>query len=359
MKKTILAILALVALAGGAEWIVLASAPVEPAKLAAALVSLALVLALFVALTDEGFVRIIRTMALESHPTAVALPLVLLVPYVVFALGTETWSWTGAGKLTAYVLAPTLFVLPDRMRRAESVTWRDFAAMAALAAPVMAGWLTDIWTWPRELYFFRPMYSVIAGAYAFLAVRGLQGVGYKLLWRWGDAKHGFVNFVGFTILGIPLGLALNFIHPHATPFASVTAHFLGQSFRTPGGVVLAGNCVLIFAGIYLTAFFRISLRGACRGRGASSTACSSPRSSSAPRTCTTLPCRIGDTPCWPPSRAYFMATPIAPADAFLPPLSLTHWWTQHGISGSSVLLILFIDKGLSPPPDLLLREEGS
>jgi len=252
VKKIIIAILALVALAGGAEWIVLASAPVEPAKLAAALVSLALVLALFVALTDDGFVRIIRTWALKSRATAAALPLVLLVPYVVFALGTETWSWTGAGKLAAYVLAPTLLLLPDRLRRAESVTWRDFAAMAALAAPVMAGWLTNIWTWPRELYFFRPMYSVIAGAYAFLAVRGLEGVGYKLLWRWGDAKHGFVNFVGFTILGIPLGLALNFIHPHATPFAPVAAHFLGQSFRTPGSVVLAGNFVLIFAGIYLT-----------------------------------------------------------------------------------------------------------
>ncbi|PYV34205.1 MAG: hypothetical protein DMG22_07110 [Acidobacteria bacterium] len=252
MKKTILAILALLALAGGAEWMVLAFAPVEPAKLSAALVSLALVLALFVALTDDGFVRVIRARALRSCATAVGLPLLLLVPYVIFALGTETWAWTGAGKLTAYILAPTLLLLPDRLRKAESVTWRDFAAMAALAAPVMAGWLTDIWAWPRELYFFRPLYSVIAGAYAFLAVRGLEGVGYKLLWRRCDANHGFLNFVGFTILGVPLGLALKFIHPHVTPFTPVAARVLGQSFQAPGSAVLAGNFVLIFAGIYLT-----------------------------------------------------------------------------------------------------------
>ena len=75
MKKTILAILALLALAGGAEWMVLAFAPVEPAKLSAALVSLALALALFVALTDDGFVRVIRAWALRSCATAVALPL--------------------------------------------------------------------------------------------------------------------------------------------------------------------------------------------------------------------------------------------------------------------------------------------
>jgi CAAX protease family protein len=252
VKKTILAILALVALAGGAEWMVTASVRAEPGKLAAALVSLALVLALFVALTDDGFVNLLRGWALRSRATAAALPLLLLVPYIVFAVGTGTWTWTGAGKLTAYILAPTLLLLPDRSRKAERVGWRDFAAMAALAAPVMAGWLTGIWTWPRELYLFRPIYSVIAGAYAFLAVRGLEGVGYKLLWRWGDAKHGFLNFVGFSILGIPLGLALNFIHPHVTSFAPAAVRVFGQSFLAPGGVLLAGNFVLIFAGIYLT-----------------------------------------------------------------------------------------------------------
>lgn len=252
MKKTTLAIFALLALAGGAEWMILASARVEPWKLAAALVSLALVLGLFVALTDDGFANGLRGLANRSALVAAALPLVLLIPYAILALGTETWTWRGAGKLTAYVLAPTLLLLPGRLRKAERVGWRDFAAMAALAVPVMADWLTGIWAWPRELYFFRPIYSVIAGAYAFLAVRGLEGVGYKLLWRWGDAKLGFLNFIGFTILGVPLGLALNFIHPHAEIFKPATVRVLGSIFGVPGSIALAGNFVLIFTGIYLT-----------------------------------------------------------------------------------------------------------
>jgi CAAX protease family protein len=252
VKKAALAIFGIFALAAGAEWIVLASARVEPGKLAAALVSLALVLGVFVALTDEGFVKALRDLAQRSHVAAATLPLALLVPYAVFALGTETWTWIGAGKVTAYVLAPTLLLLPDRLRTAERVGWRDFAAMAALAVPVMANWLAGVWAWPRELYFFRPLYSVITGAYAFQAVRGLQGVGYKLLWSWGDAKQGFLNFVGFVIPGIPLGLALGFIHPHAEIFSPATVRVLGETFGVPSGVALAGNFALIFAGIYLT-----------------------------------------------------------------------------------------------------------
>ena len=143
--------------------------------------------------------------------------------------------------MTAYILAPTLLLLPDRRRKADRVGWRDFAAMAALAVPVMAGWLTGIWAWPRELYFFRPIYSVITGAYAFLAVRGLEDVGYKLVWRGGDAKHGLMNFVGFIIPGIPLGLTLGFIHPHAALFAPFPARVFGESFLVPGWVTLAGN----------------------------------------------------------------------------------------------------------------------
>ena len=252
MKKTALAILALVALAGGAEWMVLASSRVEPGKLAGALVSLALVLGLFIALTEETFVGWLRAWAQRSALAAAALPLALRVPYAVFALGTGTWTWSGAGRLTAYILAPTLLLLPDRRRKADRVGWRDFAAMAALAVPVMAGWLTGIWAWPRELYFFRPIYSVITGAYAFLAVRGLEDVGYKLVWRGGDAKHGLMNFVGFIIPGIPLGLTLGFIHPHAALFAPFPARVFGESFLVPGWVTLAGNFALIFAGIYLT-----------------------------------------------------------------------------------------------------------
>jgi hypothetical protein len=57
---------------------------------------------------------------------------------------------------------------------------------------------------------------VCIGIYAFAVIRNLEGVGYRLLWRKQDATEGFANFLAFCLLGIPLGMALHFIHPHVS-----------------------------------------------------------------------------------------------------------------------------------------------
>jgi len=48
--------------------------------------------------------------------------------------------------------------------------------MLALGLPVSANWLSGIWTWPHDLYFFRPLFCVCVGIYAFGAVRNLEGI---------------------------------------------------------------------------------------------------------------------------------------------------------------------------------------
>jgi hypothetical protein len=135
--------------------------------------------------------------------------------------------------LTAYIAVPTLLLLPDRLRRAERIGWRDFAAMLALAVPVASHWLNGIWFWPQELYVFRPLFCVCVGAYGFTVIRNLEGVGYRLLWRKRDAIDAFANFAAFALLGIPLGLLMGFIRPHTSSI----------SLR---------QVVLQFVGIYLT-----------------------------------------------------------------------------------------------------------
>lgn len=233
MKNLILAIVGLLSLAALATWIVLIQVKIDPARLAAFFVCLSLVLGLFVALTNSGFVKRLRAWAVESLVAAIAMPLLLLAPYFVVAFGTRTFSTLGAAKLAAYIMAPVLLLLPDRLHRADRVGWRDFAAMLSLALPVAAGWLNGIWMWPEDLYAFRPVYSVLVGGYAFMVIRNLEGVGYRLILRKGDLKDGLANFVGFSVLGIPLGIALNFIHFHSEGVSLVM--FVGQ-----------------FLGIYLT-----------------------------------------------------------------------------------------------------------
>jgi hypothetical protein len=233
MKKAALVLIVLLAMSAAAEALILLQVHPDPARLGAILLSLSLTLCAFVGLSQTSLIRYLRQQAVESVWAATALPLLLLVPYLVYALGTGSFSFLGAGKLLAYILAPILLLLPDRLHRPPPLGWRDVVAMVALGLPVAANWLGGIWTWPCDLYFFRPLFCVCVGTYAFAVVRNLEGVGYRLLWRKQDMADGVANFLAFCLFGIPLGMALHFIHPH----------FSNASF---------GQLPLQFFGIYLT-----------------------------------------------------------------------------------------------------------
>ncbi len=233
MRRGALVVVGLLALAALAEGIVLFQMRVDPWRLGALLVCFSLVLGAFVGLTSSAFIKELRHWAAQSAWIAFLMPFALLIPYFIYALGTRTISLVGVGKLTAYIAAPILLLLPDRLHRKERLGWRDLVAMLALALPVSAGWLTGIWTWPQELYLFRPFTCVCVGAYAFIVVRNLEGVGYRLVWRRADVTEGAINFVAFAILAIPLGIWLGFLHPHANEFS-------------------LGQLALRFVGIYLT-----------------------------------------------------------------------------------------------------------
>jgi hypothetical protein len=138
-------------------------------------------------------------------------------------------------------LVPTALLLPDRLRHRESLNWRDVLAMLALAVPVSAGWLQGIWIWPQDLYVFRPVFCVLVGGYSFMVLRNLDGVGFRLVWRRRDISYALLNLLAFTLLAIPIGIGLGFIHPHS---AAALSHF--------GGLGLAGNFFFLFIGIYLT-----------------------------------------------------------------------------------------------------------
>ncbi len=229
MKKAIIAVAALLLLAALAEGIILLRMPADPWRIGAVLASLSLLLGAFVGLTDSSSVRKLRHWALRSVGLACGIPLLLLVPYLIYALGTDTFSLRAALKLTAYIAVPISLLLPDRWHRAARAGWRDFAAILALAFPIGAHWLGGIWTWPQGLYFFQPLTAVCVGAYAFVVIRNLEDVGYRLIFRKGDLVDGLSNFVAFALLGIPLGYVLHFIHfhSHGVSVATFVFQFLG------------------------------------------------------------------------------------------------------------------------------------
>lgn len=228
MRKLALAVVSLLVLGAAADALVLARLRTDPWRMGSALAALSLLLGAFVALTNDGWARELRLEAQRSPWIALSASLSLLAPYAIFGLGTGTFSAHAALKLAAYVAVPSLLLLPDRISPAQTASWRDFVALAALAVPIPAHWLQGIWNWPEEVYFFLPLTSVCTGICAFVVVRGLENVGYSLIWRAGDLRKGLVNFVLFAIPALPLGYAMHFIrfHRQRVPAGEFTLQFV-------------------------------------------------------------------------------------------------------------------------------------
>jgi hypothetical protein len=231
MKKGFQAILALTLPAALTEALILVRVHIDPVRLAALTESVALLLGAFVGLTQPAFVKQLRQWSMASPVLAAGLPFLLVITYLIFGLGTRTFSLMALAKVIAYILVPTALLFPDRLRHRPGINWRDAVAMVALAVPVSAGWLQGIWTWPIDIYVFRPIFCVLVGGYAFMVLRNLEGVGFRLIWRKKDVSDALLNLLAFCLLAIPLGISLNFIHPHTDP----SAYRSGTGARRRGG----------------------------------------------------------------------------------------------------------------------------
>jgi membrane protease YdiL (CAAX protease family) len=253
MKKGLQIFLGLTLLAALAEGLILVRIRISPWPLAALVESVALLVGAFVGLTQAAFVKLLRQWAMTSAMLAAGVPFLLLVPYLIFGVGTGTFSLVALGKLVAYILVPTVLLLPDRARQREPLNWRDVAALAALAVPPATGYFRGVWNWPQDLYIFRPVFCVLVAGYSFMVLRNLQGVGFRLVWRKKDIGEALLNLLAYALLAIPLGITLNFIHPHATAPLAQGPLFQSSWMQNLGdGLSPALNFLFLFLGIYLT-----------------------------------------------------------------------------------------------------------
>jgi membrane protease YdiL (CAAX protease family) len=178
----------------------------------------------------------------------------LLVPYVVYAVGTHTFALREALKLVAFVLAPACLVMLGGRRQASRhgeprrsdaaaghaasrLAWPDALAILVIWLPLDFRWLRGVWTWPegRGAYTMNVALAVDLALLLFVAFRRLDDVGYRFQVRRTDLAAFALNFAMCAAIVVPLALATDFVRfdPHTDP--------------------------VIFAGAFLAIFLTIAL----------------------------------------------------------------------------------------------------
>ena len=140
----------------------------------------------------------------------------LLTPYCLYSLGTGDFSVLALARLAGMSCGPILIFAVFPVRSPRKLAWQDAVALVWLATPVLARWLSGLWNVPVNLDFMARLYVVVVGAWSYLIFRGTEGAGYEARFSVGIARAAVVNLVLFSVIGIPLGLAMHFIawSPH-------------------------------------------------------------------------------------------------------------------------------------------------
>jgi uncharacterized protein len=159
-------------------------------------------------------------------------PIVPLGAFLLYSVGiTGDWKRILIG--ASYVLVPCLFVLGVRDKSGVGI--EDFAAILVIWLPVEFRWLYKLWPYPNELtHTLTILLALNVAVAAFLFVRPLERIGYRIEWRRGFGFQIGVNLLLVALIVIPLGEKIGFLHfaPSVERLRSLPLTILGISFFT-------------------------------------------------------------------------------------------------------------------------------
>jgi uncharacterized protein len=134
-----------------------------------------------------------------------------LTPYLIYAPGAGDFRWIALAKLATLAIVPLGVFAFAPVREPRRMNWQDGVALLWLYIPVQFHLTSGIWTVPVNLDFMARLFVVGVGAWAFVAVRGIEDAGYDFVLSRAIVHDAVVSFAGFSVIGIPLGLAMRFI----------------------------------------------------------------------------------------------------------------------------------------------------
>jgi len=159
----------------------------------------------------------------------VLLAVVPFLAYLIYMFGTNAFTWLRVAIAAAYTLTPVLLVV--LRAGSKSGAWTDYLAMLAIFLPLKLRWLNVLWPYPvAEIGYVATMLLAINVALAaFLFVRRLDGIGYRIVWGRDIALAVSLNFGFLAAILVPLGTALSFIRfdPSIEHWRSMPADAIG------------------------------------------------------------------------------------------------------------------------------------
>lgn len=157
--------------------------------------------------------RIANAVARQPRWTRLALPAVLVIPYLIDAGPADDIH---IGWLLLYLLVPpamaTLELLAARLDPDQHGHWLDALILLPLGLAVDLRLLQP--AWPPGTDVIGKLILLDSALYAILGLRRLSGVGFDLRLRLADLGIGLREFLFYAVLAIPLGLALKFLALH-------------------------------------------------------------------------------------------------------------------------------------------------
>jgi membrane protease YdiL (CAAX protease family) len=157
----------------------------------------------------------------------------LLLAYLIYLLGTNTFAIARAGVVMALILAPLALALSAERKPAGA--WQDFLIVAGVWA--CAKFLPAAWLWPyasgKPAHIFTILLMVAIGIAVFLLTRRVSGVDYNIGWGANWLLYIIGSFLLFAVIAIPLGMAIHFVQ-------------FAPSWKAAGSLPLVAVGILIF-----------------------------------------------------------------------------------------------------------------
>jgi membrane protease YdiL (CAAX protease family) len=145
-----------------------------------------------------------------SH-LGVLIAVVPFLAYLIYLLGTNSFTLWRVSIAAAYVFAPVLLVISAVGTKPGA--WQDYLAMLAIFLPLKLRLLNGLWPYPGATigYVATMLLAINVALATFLFVRQFSGVGYNIVWGRDAAFNVALHFGLLALILIPLGTALHFI----------------------------------------------------------------------------------------------------------------------------------------------------